>query len=199
MSTKPNFKFLYHLAEAENWNSIAINGLLSTTALIDQANMPEQERNALLRNHRPKGIRLPNGVFIRDQAPMPPSALAKALDDDLQPADWYAFLNSFVFFWPDLGRLDRQRRACGVRPQIMLTFNAAALISDFGLDLFVSPINSGNARRKPALRGLNTILPYQQWRREGWLGRPRTHPPAEFLFRCPIPAQAPYLIATSHI
>jgi hypothetical protein len=30
------------------------------------------------------------GVTIRDQRPMPPSALAQVLDDGLEPSDWYA-------------------------------------------------------------------------------------------------------------
>jgi hypothetical protein len=76
----------------------------------------------------------------------------RALDDGLEPSDWYALLNSFVFLWPDPERLKRQRRACGDRPQVVLTFDADALLDRFADEAFVSPINSGNARRKAARR-----------------------------------------------
>jgi hypothetical protein len=49
--------------------------------------------------------------------------------------------------------MDRQRRACGSRPQVVLTFDSAALLDHFQVEAFVSPINSGNARRKSARRG----------------------------------------------
>jgi hypothetical protein len=125
---------------------------------------------------------------------MPPSALAPALDDGLEPADWYALLNSFVFLWLDPKRMERQRRACGDRPQVLLTFDGSALLDVFGADAFVSPINSGNARRKPARRGRNTLMTYRSWLREGWpTGRPN-RPPVEILLRCTIPVKAPHLI-----
>ena len=59
--------------------------------------------------------------MIRDQRPMPPAALAPALDDGLLPSDWYALLNGFVFLWPDRERMNRQRRAYASRPQLVLT------------------------------------------------------------------------------
>jgi hypothetical protein len=89
--------------------------------------------------------------------------------------------------------MDRQQRACGARPQVVLTFDGPALLSRFGVKAFVSPINSGNARRKPARRGRDTFVPYATWLREGWASGQRTRPPAEVLFSCTIPAQAPYL------
>ena len=91
---------------------------------------------------------------------MPPAALARALDDSLEPADWYALLNGFVFLWPDRERIERQRRACGDHPQVLLTFDGATLLGRFGAEAYVSPINSGNARRKPARRGRYTLVPY---------------------------------------
>ena len=141
-------KWLHHLAEADNLDSILKRGLMSTKRLVGMVNLPERERKTLLRNHRPECVRLAKGVLIRDQRPMPPTALSRALDEDLMPSDWYEFLNGFVFFWPDQKRLERQRRACGDRPQILLTFDSAALFGHFGASAFVSPINSGNARRK---------------------------------------------------
>lgn len=177
---------LYHLAEADNLASILEHGLMSTERLVRLAGISEPAATVLLR--------LSMGMVIRDQRPMPPAALARALQEGLQPADWYALLNSFVFLWPDRERLDRQRRACGSRPQILLTFDSGPLLDRFQAEAFVSPINSGNARRKPARRGRNTFLPYAAWPREDWPTGRRGRPPAEFLFRCVIPTHAPYLL-----
>jgi len=115
---------------------------------------------------------------------MPPAALARALDDGLGPSDWYALLNGFVFLWPDRERMDRQRRACGKRPQVVLTFDGAALLDRFAAEAFVSPITAGNARRKAARRRRDTLVPYTKWLREGWPTGRRTRPPAELLLRC---------------
>jgi hypothetical protein len=190
---------LYHLAEASNLASILQHGLMSTERLLDLACVAKPEREALLRVHRTDNIRLSDSVVIRDQRPMPPAALVRALDDGFEPSDWYALLNSFVFLWPDPGRMERQRHACGDRPQIVLTFDADAVLDRFVAEAFVSPINSGNARRKAARRGRTTFRPYANWLREGWPTGRRARPPAEVLLRCTVPAEAPYLIGVSKV
>ena len=106
-------------------------------------------------------------------------ALARALQDGLEPADWYDLLNRHVFFWPDRGRMERQLSACGGRPQVLLTFDGEALLDQYGADAFLSPINSGNARRKPAPRSRETLVPYGVWLRQGWPTGQRSRPPAE--------------------
>jgi hypothetical protein len=190
---------LYHLAEAENIASILKHGLMSAEGLLDFVRVSEPHRTALLRGHRPDCVRLSENVLIRDQRPMPPIALARALEDDLEPADWYALLNSHVFLWTDRERVDRQRQACGDRRQALITFDGAALLERFGPEAFLSPINSGNARRKPAPRSRNTLVHYEVWQRKGWPTGPRTRPPAEVLFRCPIPVRGPYLIEITDV
>ena len=152
---------LYHLAEGSNLASILQHGLMSTERLLDLACVAKPERDALLRVHRPDNIRLSDSMVIRDQRPMPPAALVRALDGGLKPSDWYALLNSFVFLWPDPERMERQQRACGDRPQVVLTFNADALFDRFAAEAFVSPINSGNARRKAPVAGRRLFFPTQ--------------------------------------
>jgi hypothetical protein len=196
---KSDIERLYHLAEADSLHSIRKHGLMSAERLLDLVGIAEPQRTMLLRQHRPKGIRLSNGQMIRDQRPMPPAALAGALEGGLEPSDWYALLNSFVFFWPNRERLDRQRRACGERPQVMLTFDSRALLERFGADAFVSPINSGNARRKAAQRGRQTFVPFKEWSQNGWPSGLRWRPPAEFLFQCVIPAEPPYLLNETEV
>jgi hypothetical protein len=185
---------LYHLAEADNLDSILKHGLLSTERLLELAGLTDQDRADVMRRHRATNVRLPSGALIRDQAPMPPSALASALDDGMEPGDWYALLNSHVFLWPEKERLERQRKACGGRPQFVLTFHAEALLERFGAYASVSPINSGNARRKPARRGRETLLSYRVWKSAGWPTGHRSRLPAEFLFKCVVPTAAPYLV-----
>jgi hypothetical protein len=140
-------------------------------------------------------MRLSASVLIRDQRPMPPAALGRALVGGLEPADWYALLNGFVFLWPDLDRLARQLGACGDRAQVVLTFDGAAVLDHFADEAFVSPINSGNARRKPAPRGRETLLAYRTWQAQGWPAGARSRPPAEVLIAKRMPAQAPYLLS----
>ena len=190
---------LYHLAEAANMPGILAHGLLSTARLVAQTGMSEADCARFLRTHRTGNVELPRGVVIRDQRPMPPAQLAPALDDGLSPSDWYALLNAHVFLWPDRDRLERQRRACGDRPQRLLTFDAAALLERFGDHALVSPINSGNARRRPAWRGRDTLVPYRTWVRDGWPAGARRRRPAEFLFRCVVPAERPYLLDIAEI
>ncbi len=190
---------LYHLAEADNLDSILAHGLLSTRRLVERSELPPDEQLAILRGHRRTNVTLPTGVLIRDQRPMPPSALKPALYDGLTPGDWYALLNSYVFLWPSRDRMDRQRKACGTRPQFVLTFDAEALLTSFAAHAFVSPINSGNARRKPARRGLDTILAYNVWLEWGWPTGQRDRPTAEFLFSCNVPTAAPYLISIDSV
>ena len=81
---------LYHLAEAENIASILKHGLMSTERLLNFVRTSEPKRTALLRGLRRDCVRLSENVLIRDQRPMPPAALAGALQDGLVPADWYA-------------------------------------------------------------------------------------------------------------
>ena len=67
----------------------------------------------------------------------------------------------------------------------------------------VSPINSGNARRRPA-RGAATFVPYAAWVDSGWaseaaaLGikeRKRSHPPVEFTIASTIPDAMRYVLS----
>jgi hypothetical protein len=140
-----------------------------------------------LRLHRAKGLILPSGIRIRDQSPMPPAVLGKYLRDGLSPEDWYDLLNSKVFFWLDPDRLNRQRRACGDAPQRVLVVDAARMLDKHGSRAAVTPINTGNAMRAAAPRGLSTFVPWARWTSDGWefekagmaASRPANHKPVE--------------------
>src|SRR5437879_6689365 len=96
---------VYHMAEAVNWPSIERAGLLSARALLELAGVPEAERGQVDLEQRTGPLLLPGGMVIRDQKPMPPAALERCLHG-MTPAQWYALLNSQVFFWLDIERLN---------------------------------------------------------------------------------------------
>lgn len=158
---------IYHLAEAANWPSIQVHGLLSTSALLDLAALPQNERDRYEQHHRPHYMELTGSIHIRDQKPMPAQALERCLVG-MTPSEWYRLLNRKVFFWLDVDRLNRQRRVCGPRPQVVLVVDTERLLSRHSDRVALSPINSGNARRKPSIRGKSTFVPFVEWSRSGW-------------------------------
>jgi hypothetical protein len=185
---------VFHIADAVNWPSIERDGLLSTDAILRRSRFSPEIESAV-RAHRPKAILLPNGAYVRDQAPMPPNALAACLEDGLSPREWYGLLNACVFFWIDPERLERHRHALRGRAQVLLTIDALALVAAYRDIAFVTPFNVGNARRKPARRSLRTLVPIDQWLANGWASeavdgsrpRSRQHSPSELAVRGSIP------------
>jgi hypothetical protein len=165
---------IYHLTEAGNLPFIRRDGLLSTKALLDIACVCGNERDRLECCQRLEHMELPNGVHVRDQKPMPANALKKCLVG-MTPSEWYALINSQVFFWLDVNRLNRQRGACEPRPQVVLKVDTKRLLAQHAERIALSPINTGNARRRPAKRGPCTFVPYWAWVESGG----RIHQPVE--------------------
>lgn len=159
--------YAYHLAEAVNWHSIEQHGLLSTRTLLDLAEVSGKERLQLERQQRTERVILPNGVVIRDQKPMPPTALERCLEG-MTPQEWYMLLNSKVFFWIDIERLNRHRRACGTLAQVVMIVDVEQLLMRYATRIALTPINTGNARRQPARRARHTFVPYTTWLESGW-------------------------------
>lgn len=188
-------EYVYHLAEEANWPAIKEHGLLPADVLISNALSTGPAELSLKRTQRLQHTVLPTGVHIRDQKPMPATALASCLVG-LTPPEWYALVNAHVFFWLEPDRLNRQRAACALRPQVVAVVRTAALLEHFAHVTFLTPFNIGYALRKPARRCEATLVPYNVWSSSGWLtesqatgGRPRSrkHRPAELLVRGPIP------------
>ena len=177
-----------------NWEAIQREGLLSTSALVNRAGVDAGVRS-VLSAYRPDGIAAAGVGYVRDQAPMPPAALARCLDDDLTPDDWYGLVNSHVFFWADPDRLARHLRALRSRPQVVLTLDAPRLAEAYSSQAYVTPFNVGAARRRPARRGRRTFVPLTEWRDKGWASEAPTghrarhpkHPPAELVIRGAVP------------
>ncbi|HVY06246.1 MAG TPA: hypothetical protein VHB46_09740 [Burkholderiales bacterium] len=171
------------MLDAGNWPSVQRSGLLSAARLMHAAGEAPSAR----REYRPEQKRLASGALIRNQKPMPPTALARCLKDGLAPEDWYELLNSKVFFWLDAERLNRQRQACKAAPQVVLVVDAAKMLAKHGRAAAVSPINTGNAMRAAAPRNRTTFVPYAHWVEAGWKHesisraaiRPSSHRPVE--------------------
>jgi hypothetical protein len=106
----------------------------------------------------------------------------------MSPAGWYALINSRVFLWIDPDRLNRQKAAREPRLQVVLVVDTAALVAAHEQRIAVTPINTRNARRKPACRGVVTFVPLAEWIKSGWVSegqtlgiplRKRSHQPVE--------------------
>jgi hypothetical protein len=186
---------LYHLTQTTNWPSIEKHGLLSTQALLDLVGLSGREREHMAYRHRAERVVLPNGVIISDQRPMPPTALKRCLHG-VTPEEWYALLNSKVFFWLDSERLSRLRCVYRAIPQIVMSIDTQRLLASYAEQIALTPINTGNARRQPAQRGLSTFVPYKTWLASGWTSetealhtrpRLRSHPPAELTVAYAVP------------
>lgn len=198
---------VYHMADESNWSSIQQLGLLSASELIRTSGIEASIGKQLERTQRLIHTELPSGVHIRDQRPMPPAALEACLIG-LSPADWYALVNARVFFWLDPDRLNRQRVACKSRAQVVLSVSTARLLEAHRDQVAVTPINTGNARRKPARRGAATFVPYTAWVRSGWesesveLGTPprkQSHPPVEVTVAGSVPNVMQLVIKVSRL
>lgn len=190
----------YHLVFDSNLQSVRAHGLRSTKQLLSLANVPSIHHEDLLTTHRAESLFLSKHIVLRDQIPMPPSALEKALPKHVKPGEWYRFLNNFVFLWPDLKRLQRHWRAGSATKQSILVLDAQKILKNLPARVHVSAINSGNARRNPSPRSLETIVSYRDWEKSGWpsyLGkkRPSKTLPAEILVKDSLPLE-PYLLGT---
>jgi hypothetical protein len=201
----------YHLAEAANLPSIKRHGLLSASRLLALAGAGREERARRERTHRPEREVLTDGIVIRDQKPMSPALLGRCLIGTT-PAEWYALLNSKVFFWFDDGRLERLARTYRPIPMVVLVLDTAGLLTRHAARAAVTPINTGNARpyrgHSAAPRGRATFVPYATWLDSGWaseragLGLPprATAPkPAELVIEDAVPDAMELLVEARQV
>ena len=168
------FPRLYHVTEPGAHETVRRYGLLSTAVLLDLFEAPAQQRSMVLHTRRPHPVALSHPAHgravLNDQRPLSMKALATCLDDGLTPSDWLGILNGKVFLWPDEKQLRRltQARANRGRKREILVFDTARIVEE-GFDrLYLSPINTGNAMRRPARRGLSTFAPAKDYGWEKW-------------------------------
>lgn len=153
---------LFHMAEAETWESIRTKGLLSTSALLDLFEIKGNSRFQIESCHRPKSVAIMHKTHgravIRDQIPMRENALQACLTD-LTPQQWYETLNRRVFFWLTRERLLRllSARAYRQKKHCVLTVDTRKMMEIYANKITLSPINSGSTIYIPQPRGSQTF------------------------------------------
>lgn len=168
---------LYHMAQRGSWHAIQERGLLSTTALLDLYGVKGEAREKIEIRHRPESVELSSDglplAVVRDQIPMSDAGLRKALPARLQPSDWYAILNSRVFFWLTEDRLHRLLQAGAYRDQEhdVLEIDTRSLIEAHRERVWLCPYNSGSTVMNPVPRDETTFAriedyPYENWRQK---------------------------------
>lgn len=166
---------LYHMAERGSWAAIKERGLLSTSALLDLYEVPEPQRSAIEKQHRPSSVEihaneLPKAV-VRDQIPMSDAGLVRCLPEDLSPSDWYMVLNSKAFFWFTEKRLHRLTgaKAYREREHDVIEIDTRSLIEAHRNAISLCPMNSGCTKpiphpRDPTVFARISDYPYKHWR-----------------------------------
>ena len=88
-----------------------------------------------------------------------------ALRGSMEPAEWYALLNSMVFFWPSKSRLKTMISAKAYRnlQHDVLIVQTEALVSNHADKLRLSPINSGCTKPFPHPRSGKIFKPAEQY------------------------------------
>jgi len=152
---------LYHMAEQGTWPSIRERGLLSTSAALDHYEVTGDERATHEVLHRPEKVAIGpdnNQIILRDQKPMEPTRLERALQG-VTPTQWYQFLNNKVFMWAQEHRLFGllNARAYKGLEHDVLTINTAALMERHADRVWLCPMNSGNTFPMPHIRSLDTF------------------------------------------
>lgn len=148
---------VWHLTDAEGWQSVQARGLLSTSALLDLYGYEGERRDVLESRRRPRPVPLFDDelgpTLLSDNRPISDKVLRRDLDG-ITVEDWYRTLNSRVFFWADERRVDKHLDAPARRgrQQVVLTIDAAKLLERYGTVVELSAYNSGSTGRGTRVR-----------------------------------------------
>ncbi len=137
---------LIHVTAAANLPRIRAEGLRPAADLAARAGI---DPAAIRLRARP--LALP-GALLNHQRPLLMGRAKAFLDPPLTLADWAGLLDARVFLWPD-GRGTAFAAALADREAIVLTVAPKALFAALPGALWLSPVNSGDASRRPARRG----------------------------------------------
>ena len=89
-----------------------------------------------------------------------------------------------------------------------MIIDAGRLLAAHGHRAHLSPFNTGNARRRPAIRGRASFVPYATWLESRWaseaaaLGsrpRPASHRPVELTIGDGLPDVMDFVVSLSHL
>jgi hypothetical protein len=98
-------KVICHVGPVGVWEQITKHGFRTAEQLILEADLTEEERQALLSTPRRESVRLSvrgDAVTLRDQGPLfARKDLKSILGDGLDASDWIHLLNQRVYFFTD--------------------------------------------------------------------------------------------------
>jgi len=148
---------IYHMAEAGTWNSIRQHGLMSTSAALDHFGYQGAARVPFETLHRPSMATIgePTEIMLRDQIPMPPERLRRALVDGTTTEQWYRLINGKVFFWAQEHRLHRLLNYYRGAEHDVLHVDTRRLLAAHKDDIWLSHMNSGNTLPIPHHRDIS--------------------------------------------
>jgi len=153
---------LYHMAEPGSWESIRKYGLLSTSNLLTLFGIDGNVRREIETRRRSRSYEIKDAehgrAVIRDQKPIVESKLQAALQD-CTLEEWYALLNSRIFFWLTKERLKilLSAREYRNKPHTVLTLETLPIARDYTSTITLSPMNSGNTLPIAHPRGTATF------------------------------------------
>jgi hypothetical protein len=160
--------FLYHLTDVRNLELIKTNGLLlSTKSIVDKSRMDTNDKISFIRNRRQfhSTVEIDNQTyFIRDQKPISLTNLQKCLTNDWSTGDFLQHLNSRVFFWPTIARLERHYNRYQTEKPVIIKVSSRLLL-ELNPNADFCRLNSGATRSNsyldgaPPKRGIETFLP----------------------------------------
>jgi len=162
-------KVICHVGPVGVWEQVTKHGFRTAEQLILEADLTEEERQALLSTPRRESVRLSvrgETVILRDQGPLfARKDLKSILGDGLNVSDWIHLLNQRVYFFTDETSmrklLDKYLQTDGGQEVIWLS--PLKLIEAAGLRLELTSQNTGAiARHSGAQKTADTFAPL--WR-----------------------------------
>lgn len=168
---------LYHMADAQSWESIRKYGLLSTSSLLDLYEVKGKQRIDIESRRRPESVPILHDTHgravVRDHKPLIESKLRTALRD-CTVEEWYRLLNRYVFFWLTQERLQTLlcARAYRNQPHAVLTLETLSFVRRYEDKIVLSPMNSGNTQpiahpRSPATFKKMPDYPFKERSKRG--------------------------------
>ncbi|TWO73259.1 hypothetical protein FN976_01915 [Caenimonas sedimenti] len=169
---------VYHMAEAGTWPSIRQHGLLSSNEVARRSGAQGAAAAALIRGHRAGKVTVSvpglGDLVLRDQIPMHPDRISRALPPGMSAGDWYELINERVFFWAEEHRLHRllNGKEYGHLEHDVLTLDTASLVQAHHDRIRLCHMNSGNTFPAMTKRGPEIFKPIADYEVTR-TGRPR--------------------------
>lgn len=164
---------LYHLTHKDNIESIKqTKKIYSTDYIVKKSGIEEPEVFLKTRRSRLEKVNF-NGseVYLRDQIPLRPSMIDKAMDGTCTSDEYIFLLNKRVFFWPTKNRLERHYKTYKDQDPVILIFDTKEVYDLNKERVKFCRLNSGALRAnsylggKPPARGLNTFKTLEDYKR----------------------------------